>query len=216
MTPEQITRNFVCDPAILNDAKSAVSGLDSYPALSRFLQAKPLDNLMFFADQRLLVSGVEAFVSGNIDVPTTAEQAVCGGLYNPWSNLVAINAGYKKDRRVRERHVLTALFSKPDTVAVAPLISFTTPLAHVDTVLMIHEISHMVDFRHVRKSDTLRQFVTEAAISAYDSRRFVSKYAGTCSDEWFAETMSAYVIHPEVLKDFDPLAFAAMKAALEL
>lgn len=216
MTPEQITRNFICDPAILNDAKLAVSGLDSYPALSKFLQAKPLDSLMFFANQRLLISGIEAIVSDTIPIPIDDDKAVCGGLYNPWGNLVAINAGYKRNQRVQERHVMAALFSKPDTVAVAPLISFTVPLEHVDTVLMIHEISHMVDFQHVRQNKDLAGFVREAALSAYGSRRFVSRYAGTQPDEWFAETMSAYIVYPEVLKDFDPLGFAAMKAALEL
>ena len=218
MTPEQITRNFVCDPALTTEAKQAIDGLEAYPALSKFLQAKPLDTLMFFANQRLLVGGVETLLAGDIGVPAENPNVLYGGLYNPHGNIIAINAGYKKDQRVQQRLATSSLKrdTATDTAMVAELVSYTVPLARLDTVLMIHEISHMIDYQHVRKSKILCQFVSEAAGSAYSSRRFVSQYAATCPGEWFAETMSAYVVHPETLKDFDPLAFAAMRAALKL
>lgn len=215
MTPEQIARNFVCDPAILNDAHIAINGLDSYPALGKVLQAKPLRTLTFIGSHRALFETVTA---NGLTVPDhlTADddRVSCGGFYNPYKNMVAVNTGYKNDRRIQAASLRHS--SNAWQAAVAPQISFTVPLAQLDTVLLIHEISHMIDFQIVRESAPLCRFLSEAVSSAYDSRRFVSKYATTSPDEWFAETMSAYVIHPEVLKDFDPLAFSAMKATLEL
>lgn len=219
MTHKQIARSFVCDPAIRSDAELAVSGLDKYPAFVKRLQTLPLDTLMFFNNHRALVSAIEQHLqapTGALEVPND-DEATCGGLYNPARNVVAINTGYKNDSHVRKDTAMYALFSKFNTAVVAPQIAFTVPSAQVDTVLLIHELSHMIDFKHVRKNRPLAQFVYgEAAAAAGDSRRFVSQYASTQPLEWFAETMTAYVVHPEVLKDFDPLGFAAMRAALEL
>jgi hypothetical protein len=211
MTPEQITRNFVCDPAILTDARQALDSLDSYPALNKILRARPLDTLTFIGSHRAIFDTIKA--NGLIapdHLRASDNDVTCGGFYNPYKNILAINTGYKNDRRIQAMSLRYSC-----EVTGTPQIAFTVPLAKIDTVLMIHEISHMVDYRHVRKDSTLGRFVQEAAWSAYESRRFVSEYASTCPDEWFAETMSAYVIHPEVLKDFDPLAFSAMKAVLE-
>ncbi len=218
MTPTQIARDFVCAPELIDDAKQAVSGLDSYPALSKFLKAKPLGALIFSDSQPALMTTVATRLSCPISALgiSTDPDIVCGGLYNPHLNLVAINAGNKKDWRVQAQHRMDTLSSSLNTASVSKLIAYTVPLAQMDTVLMIHEIGHMIDYKHARKNEPLREFMQEAALSAYSSRRFVSEYAGSSPDEWFAETMTAYVVHPEVLKDFDPLAFAVMKAALEL
>lgn len=214
MTPEQITRNFICDPAIIDDAKRAVSGLDSYPALSRVLQANPLQTLTFTDSHRALFDVV---VANSLIVPddlrASDDQVSCGGFYNGYKNIVGINAGYKHDTRIQ---AMAARHSNMWRAVVVPQISFTVPISQLDTATLIHEVSHMIDAYVVRESNSLCRFMSEAAQSAYGSQRFVSKYAGTSPEEWFAETMSAYVIHPEVLKEFDPLGFAAMRAALEL
>lgn len=214
MTPEQISRNFICDPAILSDAKLALSGLDSYPAFGKVLQVHPLRTLTFLGTHRALYDTV---VANGLIAPdqfqANDDRVSCGGFYNPYKEIVAINAGYKNDRRIQAQALRHAGLWQ---ASVVPQIAFTVPVSKLDTVLLIHELSHMIDFQTVRSNPHLGYFVTEAAISARDSRRFVSRYASTSPDEWFAETMSAYVIHPEVLKDFDSLAFAAMKATLEL
>lgn len=214
MTPEQISRNFVCDPAILNDAKVAISGLDSYPAFANTIKSLPLASLTFVESQRALLSTLdEARIDhGLYRNRQLGTVTACGGAYTPSHNSLHINTGFKNDVGVRfERHQ-----SRQRLIWDTNLVQFTVPFEHVDTVLMIHELSHMIDFQRVRKDSQLGSFVQEAAWSAYGARRYVSRYAGVNPEEWFAETMSAYVVHPDILKDFDPLAFSAMKATLEL
>ena len=66
----------------------------------------------------------------------------------------------------------------------------------------------------VVENEAILAKVMEAAYDAHFSGRTVSRYANTSPEEWFAETLSAYLLWPNELKEFDPKAYSAMHSVI--
>ena len=203
MRPKDIAHNIIVAPELEAQLNLAVEGLDRFPQFVNLVTNYKIRDLGF--SESVPEHAKDSLPLNNVPGVIT----VWGGIYSNHKELY-INPAAKQ---------LWVNFNTfgPKPLGKAEVIAATVPYTDVDTALLVHELSHHIDFYMVRDSQHLIDYVfKQTGFQAHDAGLHVSSYASTTPEEWFAETMSAYLYKPDELYDFDRASYQAMKTVLDV
>lgn len=213
-----LTKSFCFDDDF-EATKQALEGLSQFPKFMRVLERVPVKRFISTSRRTVLMTVAEEIARQRLgDIAAekilSNPQAIStliysiGGAYDPNDDSLYLNLLFaeKAKRRLGDRSFRFSKYSPP-----VPLQSAS---ANANIGLLIHEFTHVIDWK-LLTDDSLCSFVAKIAEDAIIAGRVVSMIIGNDQHEWLAETMTAYLLRPDELKDFDAMSHFAMKTILD-